>query len=156
LVEFTNEAIWSWLVCWEFFFITDSVSLLVINLFCSLFLPDSALDSYVSRNSCISSRLSNLLAYNSSFYSLIILCISVVLSVNYFFSFTSLLSPLTDFLYIYLILLLFCFLLFLFLWSFFSTNGVLFIISGKAGLVVMNSFNFLLSQKLFISFYPEW
>ena len=70
------------------FLITNSISLLVISLFkfsisscfrfCSL---------YFSRNLSISSRLCNLLAYSFPQYSLITVCISVVLVVIYPLSF---------------------------------------------------------------------
>ena len=48
------------------FMITNSISILVIINSDYLFLPDSVLENYVSRNLTISSRLFNLLVCNCS------------------------------------------------------------------------------------------
>ena len=76
LVEFICEAIWPWTsVCREFwvFVFRDSISLLMISLFkLSISFWFSFGELYVSRKLSISSRLSNLLAYNFSYYSLMV------------------------------------------------------------------------------------
>ena len=80
LVDFSSETIWAWVSLCEsfFFFITNSFYLLIIGLF------RLSISSWVSfgslclfRNLSIFPVLSILLAYNSSYYSLIILFISV-------------------------------------------------------------------------------
>ena len=72
--KFLSEAIWSWTFLGREFFkiiiITDSISLLVISLFRSSVLPDLVLVGCLFFGDLsISSRLSNLLAYNCSQYS---------------------------------------------------------------------------------------
>ena len=80
MIEFTSEAIWSWaFVCWEVFddlfnFLTSICSVQTV----SSWLSPRRL--YVSRNLFISSRLSNLLAYNCSWKSLTILWVSLLLT----------------------------------------------------------------------------
>ena len=80
MIEFNSEAIWSWaFVCWEvvddlFNFLTSICSVQTVSSWLS---PGRV---YVSRNLFISSRLSNLLAYNCSWQSLMILCVSPLMS----------------------------------------------------------------------------
>jgi len=87
LVEFTCEAIWSWtFICRKCFydmfnFISSDWSVQLIYFFLIHFWQP------LSRNLSISSRLSNLLAYNCSAYSLMVFCISVVSVVTSPFSF---------------------------------------------------------------------
>ena len=87
MVEFTIEAIQSWtFVCWRYFFITDSITLIVIGLFRFIISSWFSLGRlHVSRNLSISSKLYYLLVYNC-YCSLMIFCISVV-SVVTFLSF---------------------------------------------------------------------
>ena len=65
-IEFASETNWAWnFVCWDFFFITDSISLLVIILFVFSIPSCFCLERfYISRNLSISSRLSILLVYS--------------------------------------------------------------------------------------------
>ena len=80
MIEFNSEAIWSWaFVCWEVFddlfnFLTSICSVQTVSSWSS---PGRL---YVSRNLFISSRLPNLLAYNCPWQSLMILCVSPLMS----------------------------------------------------------------------------
>lgn len=80
LVEFYSEATWSWAFFVGRLLITNSVSLLVTNLFkLFLFLSELVLVSCISRNLSISSWLSSLLVFHSSYLTILISVASVVM-----------------------------------------------------------------------------
>ena len=83
MIEFTSEAIWSWaFVSWEVFddlfnFLTSICSVQAV----SSWLSPRRL--YVSRNFFISSRLSNLSAYNCPWKPLTVLWVSLLISLSF-------------------------------------------------------------------------